>query len=110
MVSHHSPLLLGYRSGLGPDILVDEVGVLGIVEVDLVWFSLPVSREDYHSLGLHFLCDLLADPLEDRVDGMLLVVLDVRLGEEICVSRMTLPAVWEAFVFSLFTNGVIIIV
>jgi hypothetical protein len=66
------------------DILVDEVGVLGVVEVDLVGLvGLPVGGKDDYGLGLDLLGDLLADGLEDRVDGVGGVVLDIGLG---CVS------------------------
>jgi hypothetical protein len=67
------------------NILVDEVGVLGVVEVNLIGLvGLPVGGKDDYGLGLDLLGDLLADGLEDRVDGVGCVVLDVGLG---CVSR-----------------------
>ena len=48
--------------------------------MDLVGLGLPVGGEDYHGFGLDLLGDLLADGLEDGVDGVGSVVLDVRLG------------------------------
>lgn len=68
------------RGGGGFYSLVDEVGFLGIVEMDLVGFGLPVGGKDYHGLGLDLLGYLLADGLEDWVDGVLGFVLDVGLG------------------------------
>lgn len=63
------------------NILVDEVGVLGVVEVDLVGLGLPVGREDYDGRGLDLLGNLLADGLENGIDGVCGVVLDVGLGD-----------------------------
>lgn len=63
-------------------ILVDEVGLFGVVDMDFVWadvFGLPVGGEDYYGGGLDFLGDFLADGLEDGVDGVGGVVLDVGL-------------------------------
>lgn len=60
--------------------LVDEVGVLGVVEVDLVGLvGLPVGGKDNYGLGLDLLRDLLANCLEDGVDRMCGVVLDIGL-------------------------------
>lgn len=58
-------------------MLVDEVGVLGHVDVDSILGTHPVRRED-DGLGLDLLGDFAADLLEDRVDGVL-GVLDVGL-------------------------------
>jgi hypothetical protein len=60
--------------------LVDQIGLLGVVELDLIGLGLPVGREHHDSLGFDLLSDLLADRLQDGVDGVGLVVLDVRLG------------------------------
>ena len=52
---------------------MDLVGLVG----------LPVGGKDDYGLGLDLLGDLLADGLEDGVDGVGGVVLDIGLG---CVS------------------------
>ena len=78
------------------NILIDEVGVLGVVEVNLIGLvGLPVGGKDDYGLGLDLLGDLLADCLEDGVDGVGGVVLDIGLG---CVS-------WECMRIS--RNGVL---
>lgn len=72
-------VLVGGITGKGMDILVDEVGVLGVVKVDFVGLGLPVGGEDYYRFGLDLLGDLLANLLENGVDGVGGVVLNVGL-------------------------------
>lgn len=65
----------------GGYVLVDEVGLFGVVEMDFVGLGLPVGGEDYHCFGLDLLGYFLADGLEDWVDGVFDFVLNVGLGE-----------------------------
>lgn len=69
--------------GLGGEgLLVDEVGLFGVVDVDLVGgaLGLPVGGEDDDGGGFYFLADFFADGLEDGVGGVGGVVLHVGLG------------------------------
>lgn len=60
--------------------VVDQVGLLGDVDLDDVRLALPVRREDDDALGLDKLGDLFADFDELRVDGVGGLVHDVWLG------------------------------
>lgn len=56
--------------------LVYQVGVLVLVDVNLVPCALPVRGKDDDGLGLDLLCDFPANLLQDRVGGVLCVILD----------------------------------
>lgn len=60
----------------GLNKLVYQVGVLVLVDVNLVPCALPVRGKHDDGLGLDLLCDFPANLLQDRVGGVLCVILD----------------------------------